>query len=293
MVPSSGVDGLGRFPPLQRAQIVELACLEPIARGLHITHWSSEDLARQAVRQGVVGQISTRTVRRILNEVSLQPHRTRYWKTSKIDPQFQQRASQVLWCYAHASRLAREGRPVVCIDEVPNVQVLKREPIRRARPGLIERQEFEYKRRGVVTMRFYLLVHSGEMFLTFPESKSAMNYIEELAEFHRRHLDWKGAFLIHDGDPSHTAKKTERYFSQTPWWRSRRTPVRASWLDQAEILINMFSARYLRRTSWDDREDFLAHVQSACPEYNERYAKPIEWTWTNHKMRKWYAKHSH
>ena len=31
-----------RFPPLQRAQIVELACLEPLAKGLHITHWSSE-----------------------------------------------------------------------------------------------------------------------------------------------------------------------------------------------------------------------------------------------------------
>src|SRR4051794_577262 len=37
-----------RFPPLQRAQIVQLACLEPIAEGLHITHWTSEDLAGQA-----------------------------------------------------------------------------------------------------------------------------------------------------------------------------------------------------------------------------------------------------
>ena len=32
-------------PPLQRAQIVELACLEPMAEGLHITHWTSKDLA--------------------------------------------------------------------------------------------------------------------------------------------------------------------------------------------------------------------------------------------------------
>jgi hypothetical protein len=33
-----------QISPVQRAQIVELACLEPIAKGLHITHWSSEDL---------------------------------------------------------------------------------------------------------------------------------------------------------------------------------------------------------------------------------------------------------
>ena len=51
------------FPPLQRAQIVELACLEPVAKGLHITHWSSEDLARQAVADGIVASISPRTVR--------------------------------------------------------------------------------------------------------------------------------------------------------------------------------------------------------------------------------------
>ena len=43
-----------RFPPLQRAQIVQLACLEPIAKGLHITHWTSQDLARQAVAEGIV-----------------------------------------------------------------------------------------------------------------------------------------------------------------------------------------------------------------------------------------------
>ena len=57
--------------PLQRAQIVELACLEPVAEGLHITHWTSEDLARQAVADGIVPAISARTVRRILHDVRL------------------------------------------------------------------------------------------------------------------------------------------------------------------------------------------------------------------------------
>jgi hypothetical protein len=66
------------FPPLQRAQIVRLACLEPVAKGLHITHWTSKDLARQAVLDGIAEAISDRTIRRIWNEVDLQPHRTRY-----------------------------------------------------------------------------------------------------------------------------------------------------------------------------------------------------------------------
>ena len=60
---------LEQITPLQRAQIVELACLEPIAKGLHVTPWSSEDLARQAVDDGIVAAISPATVRRILHNV--------------------------------------------------------------------------------------------------------------------------------------------------------------------------------------------------------------------------------
>ena len=89
-------DTRSRFPPLQRAQIVQLACLEPIAKGLHITHWSSQDLAWQAVAEGIVPAISARTIRRILKTVDLQPHRTRYWKTARLDEQFKQRAEKVL-----------------------------------------------------------------------------------------------------------------------------------------------------------------------------------------------------
>src|SRR2546421_248268 len=107
------------FPPLQRAQIVELACLEPVAEGLHITHWSSQDLARQAVADGIVESISPRTVRLILDQVDLQPHRTRYWRTSRLDARFKARAEKILWCYGNAQRLSRRGYWVVCTDEIP------------------------------------------------------------------------------------------------------------------------------------------------------------------------------
>ena len=120
-----------RFPPLQRAQIVELACLEPLARGLHITHWSSEDLAGEAVADGIVVTISPRTIRRILDDVDLQPHRTRYRRTTRAMLCFKERAEKVLWCYANAERLAAHGSGSCAIDEMPDCQVLERVPIRR------------------------------------------------------------------------------------------------------------------------------------------------------------------
>ena len=119
---------LEQITPVQRAQIVELACLEPIAKGLHITHWSSEDLARQAVEDGIVARSVLQRFAGMLHDVDLQPHRTRYWKTARLDARFKERAEQVLWCYGNAARLAEQGIWVVCVDEIPTFQVLERQP---------------------------------------------------------------------------------------------------------------------------------------------------------------------
>jgi hypothetical protein len=283
----------GVFPPLQQAQIVELACLEPIARGLHITHWTSADLARQAALDGIVPSISGRQVRRILNEVELQPHLTRYWKTPRLDEQFLSRAAAVLWCYAHAESLARHGIWVVCVDEMPNLQALERRPIRRAIPGLIERQEFDYIRHGTVNALMFLVVHSGRMRAMCPPVKDAAHYVQCLRRFRDEHRTIKGVYLIQDGDPSHTAAMTSDYLgSQRSWWHPRFTPVHASWLNEAEMLNRAFSRRYLRRESWASRAALIQQIQASWPEYNRLYAHPFEWMWSDYKMRQWYAKHT-
>jgi hypothetical protein len=267
--------------------------LEPVAEGLHIIHWTSQDLARQAVADGIVGAISPRTVRRILHGVDLQPHRTRYWKTARLDAQFKERAEQVLWCYANAEYLAREGLWTVAVDEIPNFQVLERCPIRRAIPGAIERQEFEYSRHGTVNLLLFLIVHSGRMEVAVEAKKDALHYIRELKAFRRRHRGLKGVFLIQDGDPSHTAGDTAAYWSGCRgWWRPRFTPAHASWLNQGELLVGAFGYHYLKRASWNSRAEFVEHVLACGPEYNRLYAHPFEWTWTNQKMRQWFAQHA-
>jgi hypothetical protein len=270
-----------------------LACLEPIAEGLHITHWSSADLARQAIADGIVDAISPTTVQRILAAVDLQPHRTRYWRTARLDSQFKARAEKVLWCYGNADRLARQGVWVVCVDEVPNLQVLQREPIRRAIPGSIEQQEFEYTRHGTVNLLLFLVVHTGRMDLAVLPSNNADNYIEALRWFRRRHRHLRGLFLVHDGGSSHTAGATAAYLAGCgDWWRARLTPAHASWLNQAEMLVNAFKRRYLKRGSWASREELIEHVLASWPEYNQRYAHPFNWTWSNAQMRRWFDQHA-
>ena len=215
------------------------------------------------------------------------------WKTARLDARFKERAEQVLWCYANAARLAEQGIWVVCVDEIPTFQVLERKPIRRAIPGSIEQQEFDYIRHGTVNMLVFLVVHSGLMELAFLAHNDAEHYLPELKLFHRHHQELRGVFLIQDGGPSHIASGTRTYFAGNQgWWRPRYTPANASWLNQAEILIHAFKHYYLKRASWKSQEEFKTHVLASWPEYNHRYAHPIEWTWTNQKMRSWFAKHA-
>lgn len=242
---------------------------------------------------GIVATISPRSVRYILNDVDLQPHRTRYWKTARLDARFKERAAQVLWCYGNAARLAAQGIWVVCVDEIPTFQVLERNPIRRAIPGSIEQQEFDYTRHGTVNMLVFLVVHTGLMELVFLKANDQRHYVPELELFRRQHRQLHEVFLIHDGGSSHIGGETQAYFAKhKDWWKPRFTPANASWLNQAEILIHAFKHYYLKRDSWKSQEELKTLVMASWPEYNHRYAHPFEWTWTNQRMRQWFAKHA-
>jgi len=58
------------------------------------------------------------------------------------------------------------------------------------------------------------------------------------------------------------------------------------------MLVKAFGGRYFKRGSWATRERFIEHVLASGPEYNRRYAHPFNWTWTNDRMRKWFAEHA-
>ncbi len=61
------------FSPVQRAEVKALACQLPAESGAPLSHWSSKDLAREAVTRGLAATISASTVRRILAEDTLKP----------------------------------------------------------------------------------------------------------------------------------------------------------------------------------------------------------------------------
>lgn len=60
------------FSAEQIAQIIAVACEEPQASGLPITHWTPQDLADEAVKRGIVERISARSAGRFLKRSGYQ-----------------------------------------------------------------------------------------------------------------------------------------------------------------------------------------------------------------------------
>ena len=274
---------------LERVAIEQLACCEPAGLGLKMTHWSTRSLARIAAERGIRPKISHSTVSLILRDADLQPHRSRYWKTPTLNAEFLERASRILWCYEHVDRLAERDEVIIALDEKPNIQALERAaPKQLMRPGQIERQEFEYVRHDTVNFLVALIVHSGEMRGWCLERNDSEHLCPTLADLFQQYRKARRLHLIWDGGPSHISAKTQAFLHPyRSWVRVLLTPAHASWLNQAELLLKSFEARYLKRGSWNSRQELIDHLCGSWPEHNHLFAHPITWSWTRRDLRKW------
>jgi DDE superfamily endonuclease len=271
-----------------------LACCEPSGLGLHLTHWSTRSLAQMAVECGVVPKIAHSTVSLILRTADLQPHRSRYWKTPTLNAEFTSRAARILWCYERAFELAERREVVLCLDEKPNIQVLeRRSPTRPMGRGQIEHQEFEYIRHGTVNFLVVLVVHTGKMRGWCIDRNDGDHLRAVLREVFHIYRSARRVHLIWDGGSSHVAHETTRWLHYNhSRVRTLVTPPHASWLNQAELLLRAFGEHYLNHGEWKSRQQLIEHLDASWPEYNERFAHPIVWTWTRLKMHQWVARHA-
>jgi hypothetical protein len=279
------------FPPLDRVLIERVACTAPEAYELEVTRWDCRTLQKVVVAQTIVGAIHYTTVARFLREASLQPHRSRYWKTATIDAEFMRRAAQVLWCYEYVEWLHERGDVVICVDEKPNIQALERcAPTKPLSPGQIIKREFEYERHGTVNLLVALNVYTGSMWACCLDKNDHQHFLWALRQIARRWARSQRIHLIMDNSPSHIDHHTRSYLSNHERFRPRYTPAHASWLNQAELLLRAFTEKYLKHFEATSRQHLIDHLNASWPEYNEWFAHPFEWSWTRRQMYDWAAK---
>lgn len=270
-------------------RIENLACTKPADHGLSLTHWSARTLREEVTKQEILDTIHYKTVARILAAASLQPHRWRYWKSTVWNTSAIQRATRVLWCYEHVDWLLERGILVICLDEKANLQVLERDgPVRAMIPSHIEQQEFDYVRHGTVNFLAAMTLHDGLIWSDCLERNDGQHFRPAVQRLLDRYSWAQGIYLVMDNGPSHIAGETLAMLAdRKPWVRVRLTPPRASWLDQAELLLRAFSARYIKRGHWNSRQAMIEHLATSSREYNDMWAHPFSWSWTRSQFHSW------
>jgi hypothetical protein len=146
------------------------------------SHWSLDDLAYHILKDAHYRDMSRSTVQRILAEADLQPHKSRYWLKSK-DSDYEAKTLAICEVYLQALSLYARDELVVSVDEKTSIQALERlHATLTARPGQIERREFEYRRHGTRCLIASLVVPTGQVIGSVTARRGRWDFVRHVRD---------------------------------------------------------------------------------------------------------------
>jgi transposase len=268
----------------EEALLVATTCSSPPAGR---ARWTLELLADEMVRLTSHESLSRETVRRRLAENDLKPWRRSMWCVPKVDAEYVARMEDVLDRYAE---LSDTRRPVICFDESPVQLIGEARPSIPAKPGQIERYDYEYRRNGTANLFVFIDVNRPWRKVKVTEHRAATDFAEcmrELVDVHYPKADRIRVVL--DNLSTHTAGALYQAF---PAHQARRllqrlefhhTPKHASWLNMVEIEIGV-----LVRQCLDRRIDSYARLVRETAAWEKRRNAErarIKWMFTTEQAR--------
>src|ERR1700680_2155231 len=268
----------------EEALLVAMACASP-PEGR--ARWTLELLAGAIVKITEHKSLSYETVRRRLAENDIKPWRKDMWCIPHVDGEYVARMEDVLDLYAEAPD---PRRPVVCFDESPVHLIGEvRQPIP-AKPGQLERYDYEYRRNGTVNLFVLLDVHRPWRKVKVTERRAAEDYAQcmrDLVDIH--YPDAEIIRVVQDNLSTHSAGAL--YQTLTPAEARRilrrlefhHTPKHASWLNMVEIEIGVLRGQCLDRRI-DDKNQLVAEIAAWEKQRNADKVQ-INWMFTTEKAR--------
>jgi len=262
-----------------------IACQLPSERGVPLSRFSCAEIAREAVRCGILEQVSGATVWRWLAEDAIKPWNYRSWIFPR-DPGFRGKAGRVLDLYAGRweGKLLGPGEFVLCADEKPSIQARAREhPTAPPRPGgegqLVEH---EYERQGALCYLGAWDVRRAKLF-DCCAPKGGMEPFDQLVEQVMSQQPYASAervFWIVDNGSSHRGQRSiDRLQHRHGNLVLVHLPIHASWLNQIEIYFSIVQRKVLQPNNFTDLGTLEQRLLDFGRHY-ERVAKPFEWKFT-------------
>lgn len=182
-------------------------------------------------------------------------------------------------------RPSDEELPVVCMDESPKQMIKEtRLPIE-MKPGHEAKEDFEYERCGVANIFLASEPLTGKRYIEVTERKTKKDwakFIKQIAD--NWYKDAPKITLVMDNLSTHKPSALYEAFepkeAKRIWDRFEfvYTPKHGSWLNMAEIELNVLMGQCLNRRI-DDIETMKKEVQAWQAHRNNKEAK-IKWRFT-------------
>ena len=225
-------------------------------------------------------ELSRATIGRIMQRNEIRPHLNSYWCIPpKEDAEFVAHMEDILDVY----QLPHDPQfPVWCMDEKP-YQLLddSREPLP-MRPGDVAKIDSEYVRHGTVSVFCFMQPHTGRIEHCVEETRTAVDWAEKI-----RYLvdvlepEAEKITLVMDNLNTHSTASLYKAFPPEEARRIARkldvhyTPKHGSWLDIAEIAINIMTRECLDRRIPDI--DTLRQELRAWNDAYRQKPSPVQW----------------
>ena len=179
--------------------------------------------------------------------------------------------------------------PVVCMDESPK-QLIKetRKPIQAA-PGQPTRYDYEYERCGVCNIFIANEPLAGKRLVQITEKKTKIQWAHFIEEVAGNYPDAEKIILVMDNYGTHNPGALYEAFhpekAKKLWDRFEfvYTPKHGSWLNMAEIELNVLNGQCLNRRI-DDISLVKSEVEAWQNHRNNKDAR-INWQFTTKKAR--------
>ena len=176
-------------------------------------------------------------------------------------------------------------RPQVCLDEASKQLLADKNTPQAARPGQVERVDYEYERHGVANLFMTFEPLAGRRHVTVTERRTGVDWAHVVkALVDEQYPQAQVIALVMDNLNTHGVWSLYEAFEPAEAKRLadkleiHYTPKHGSWLNMAEIELSVLSRQCLQERM--DNREYLQEQVAAWEEKRNRHAVKVNWRFT-------------